>query len=647
MHVTPASYALVVALLGTVLAWAAVELYRTGLECAPGMPPRQRISVASALGSVVLAIVGAKYWLIAQYGGSVPFLDQWDAEAVRLNLPFAAGELPWHAVFEPHNEHRIALTRLWNLGLLMTNGQWDALAQMAVNAWLHAAAAAVLILVLWSQGGCRQLDVVAVLVGIPWILPLGWENTLAGFQSGFYWLVLLFFLPLGLMPGARVVEPRWWLSVALLILSLFSIASGMANALAVACALGLRWVSEPSRRTDLAPGIVVCLAIAALGLMLVPATLPPKPPASAEFLAGLMTWLSWPLQDGWEGLVVWTPLLLVLGRAVRRAGRTTPLEQSLLALGCWVLLQGMMVSYGRAMLSSARASRYTDLLLIGVIASGVAACLLVRQSHPLPRRFAVSVLMTGWVVMIGHALLVQSTDALASEAPNRGAWHDAYEVNIRQFVARDDISSLIPLRFPSELPHSDVDMLIALLRHPAIRQQLPPTTRLPLALDEADVERSAFLTDGVYPTTPKDVARPSLGSFTGRGNAQTGAFAARLGACTAGSYLGVDVAGYLGLPGTHLALVDEETGAETRLGLNAPPGARWSTAFVRCPERPVRMIASDLTPDWWFAFRAPVEYGPISLLALKLTEVWWAYLLAALALAWVAVRLSWEGAQHR
>jgi hypothetical protein len=50
-------------------------------------------------------------------------------------------------------------------------------------------------------------------------------------------------------------------------------------------------------------------------------------------------------------------------------------------------------------------------------------------------------------------------------------------------------------------------------------------------------------------------------------------------------------------------------------------------------------MASDHTPDWWFAFRMPAEYGPLSVLAIALTDKWWVLLVTGGATAWLAARV--------
>ena len=79
------------------------------------------------LGGLFLSVVGARLWLISKYGNSVPFWDQWDAEAAGLIQPILHRSFHWEVLFASHNEHRILCTRVIALLLFYMNRQWDPL----------------------------------------------------------------------------------------------------------------------------------------------------------------------------------------------------------------------------------------------------------------------------------------------------------------------------------------------------------------------------------------------------------------------------------------------------------------------------------------------------------------------------------------
>lgn len=193
----------------------------------PDLGRRERLVAYAASLGVACVIVGGKLWLVGRYGFAVPFLDQWWDEALSTHLPFARGELRWADLLRPHNEHRVSLSRVLSLVLLVGSGQWDPMLQMAAGAVLHAWAGMLLVLLLWSCTGHRDLDVIAAAVVILFVLPFSWENTLWGFQSCVYLLLLTLLLPLALVPGAASRSLAWWTGLALLALAPLTMGSGV------------------------------------------------------------------------------------------------------------------------------------------------------------------------------------------------------------------------------------------------------------------------------------------------------------------------------------------------------------------------------------------------------------------------------------
>jgi len=67
----------------------------------------------------------AELLLMREHSMTVPFWDQWDAEARAVYVPYSACGLSWSEMFNLHNEHRVFFTRLLALDLLGVNRQWD------------------------------------------------------------------------------------------------------------------------------------------------------------------------------------------------------------------------------------------------------------------------------------------------------------------------------------------------------------------------------------------------------------------------------------------------------------------------------------------------------------------------------------------
>lgn len=80
----------------------------------------------------------ARLWLVRAFGSPVPYWDQWEAEAHTLYRPWLDGTFHGSVLFSPHNEHRIVLTRLVDLGLFAATGRWETWWLLVLNAALNA-----------------------------------------------------------------------------------------------------------------------------------------------------------------------------------------------------------------------------------------------------------------------------------------------------------------------------------------------------------------------------------------------------------------------------------------------------------------------------------------------------------------------------
>lgn len=603
---------------------------------------RPRAAAGTALAAVALASLGAKYFLVSEHATSVPFFDAWDGEGLQVYLRLVGGDLRWSDLLAPHNEHRIAIQRLVGLCLLVVNGQWDARLQMVVNAAVHVLAGGVLLGVLWHQSGRRRLDVLAVLVLLLWALPLGWQNTLNGFQLSFYLLVLFFVLPLALLPEAVPGSVRWYLGAAVLLLAVFTLGSGLANAAAVGLALGLGWLASPADRRDLAPGIVACLAVVMLGLAIAP---PPHMSGGvqpADVWQRFRQWMAWPTDAGLlSPFVTWAPMLALVVTGLRHPARSTPIDRTLAALGVWVVLHGAAVSYARATLGADLAPRYFDILSLGTVANGAAGVVLLSRLGSRPALRIAGTAAVAWSLWTLAGLAVLSQGALRDGIPALGNWYSNHATNLRRFVQTGNIAAIAGASAPAEIPHPDASLLAGFLTHEAFRPLLPPDLQPPLSLESLPASPSAFVRGGTDPATPRDNTRPSWGSYGRLGSAAVGRFESALVSCPGTWYLGIDVAGALGSRhGTTLSLVDAGGETLSRLTTHAAAGSRWHTLFVRCPRAGFAVVAEDSAADRWFAFRYPVVHGPLSVLAAELARAWKAIMVAAALLAWLAVRLA-------
>src|SRR6185369_5730145 len=330
-----------------------------------------------------LAVVGARCLVVGLYGGPTPFWDQWDAEGVTLYQPFFSGDLRLVDLIIPHNEHRILLTRLLALLLLLLNGYWDPLLQMVVNSLLSGAIAALLILWLRPLLDAASMIVVTLFALVVLELPITTENILAGFQSQWYFLLLFSLVGLFFLHAAAALTARWWLALLLLSLSYFCMAGG---ALSLATGTALAFVQLlTGRRAGAKEWIVMVIIafLAALAMLAVPtveAHKVLKAQSISDFLNAAVVLASWPLGGSLPtpksyvfAIIVHAPAVLFSICVIARGPALSDRGWLIVALTGWIVLNVAATAYGRA--QAITASRYLEPAVLALPLN--AACLLL------------------------------------------------------------------------------------------------------------------------------------------------------------------------------------------------------------------------------------------------------------------------------
>src|SRR5438445_11414051 len=257
----------------------------------------QRTLPYVAFASIVL---GIKLFVIHHFGNATPFWDQWDAEADSLYRPWIEGSLRWNDLFVPNTENRIFMTRIAAILLFELNGRvWDPLLQMVINAGWHVLALLVLVYFLKQSCPDSAKAFFFSFAGIVFSIPYGWENTLAGFQSKFYFLLLFSFVFLwgivqyGLSGSFRFLV----LILSCAVLSFFSLASG---ALTIAAGIGVlgaqRMRGVPRNKTAI--GLILLLFISLIVAVAFASTISGhavlKAKSFASYIQAVWKAMSWP-----------------------------------------------------------------------------------------------------------------------------------------------------------------------------------------------------------------------------------------------------------------------------------------------------------------------------------------------------------------
>lgn len=624
--------------------------------------PRWRsLRIAGLAACLFILVLGMKWATFERFGSPMPDWDQWDAEAGELLIPWFERENFVTHLFNPHNEHRVVLTKLQNLGLVLANGQWDSRLEAVTNAFLHAALA----VAFWVMGrrwtAPRWHAALFLLAVVLFGLPLAWQNVLGGFHSQQYWLLGLSCITIAVLPFARPWRAAWWTGVAAAVLALGSMGSGFVAAGVVGVVLAWRIWRRQSTWREAWPTLLICAAIIAVGLATrvhVPWHEDIKAKTLHDFVFSIVHSLEWPLRhQHWAALVMWLPWLLLAWRVLKPlspASSDAIAAQTLLALGGWVLIQIVGTAYARGVGAEYPASRYMDTLTFATMANGIGLAWMLSGRAPAPRvwRVAVPVVALAWLITLGFGLRHLLRDVLLIELPGAKEYYVKAENNMRRYLTTDNRKIL---EDPA-IPYPNADGLRERLANPHLRALMPIPIRAPLTLQPAQTSAVFRENDtrpfawnkapraGLSPATAPLETAVTWGSFAPTGAEGSAIGEWRSGPVTASlpGWLKFETAGHLGNPNGGVALELRSAATDRLLATVRPskvPGDTWRAAYVRSPREPFIVVARDEHVARWLAFSPPVEMGRWSYLAWQATKHGLfiaglaAFLAAALAIA--------------
>jgi len=451
-----------------------------------------------------LVVIGAKCWMINRYGNPTPYWDQWDAEGASLYPRYFAGALSFSDLVAPHNEHRILVTRLWLLLLLELEGYWDPILQMLANTLLLGGIIALLVAAFRPLLDRAAIIAFAVFATVLFALPLDWGNTLSGFNSQWYFMQAFSIAGLLAIIAAGAFALRWWIALALLVLSYFSMAGGAATAAAAfaICALQLAVGRRSGARELLALAILAALTLAMA--YYVPTAEGPDAPAKTQsigdFMRGWLEVAGWPLTYGQS-----TPVLLLCAIPIQAPaffgclhliGLRPPLDDRrwlLAALIGWVMLQAAGLAYSRG---GATESRYLDMLMVGLLVSYAWQLWAWRASQDSLRRWFVFGLSALWLLLIFVGVAMKIVKDSAPQMAKSHALGLVQTENVRTYLAAGDIGALEnkPIL---HIPYPNAHRLARIVSSPAIRAILPPVLVGEAAVARAQQRGLARFTGGL------------------------------------------------------------------------------------------------------------------------------------------------------
>lgn len=607
-------------------------------------PGRLKLLLAFAAFAAILFSV--KLMLIYKFGNNIPFWDQWDAEAAYLYEPYFRGDLHWPELFSAHNEHRIFTTRLLALLLLQINGLWSPLLEMVVNSTLHILALCLTIGLLGKSVGKSIVPLLLAFSVIVFGIPYAYENTLAGFQAQFYFVVLFSVLSIWLIVTRPAFGKGWWGGVAIAFLAYFSFATGVFALAAAAVTLLIRFVVISHKKSREVLAAVLLLALFALGVAATPVIAGHsvlKVTSVGQFVHALTYALAWPLVGGgvspeWPSLgevflsilrnLPW--LLLAARMLFKRTLLTHPLW-FVFALGVWLAGQAVSVAYGRA--ADVLSSRYLDLHAFGLLVNFAAVLAGVSAASPSRRT------VWRWGAFAWVACMVVTLSYLGTKQPAvlkaKRASSLVQETQVQRYLATHDIATFRAARL-FELPYPDANRLASLLDSPLLQSILPGNIQTPLKLSSLEPSvSSGFQSGGAFPGT-QACGCASWGSYGPDGDRNVGELRMNYPSRGGHDYM-IKVAGYPSRAG-RLELVQD--GVTQELKLTKDPGEKWAPLYFSVKPSPFTIRAVDLSDTSWLAMSQPSVVGRLDQRLERLLSHWAWFLALGAALGCWALALA-------
>jgi len=412
----------------------------------------------------IFIVFGTKAVIISNFGSSVPFWDQWDGQADNLFRPWFEETLQWTDLFINHNEHRIFTTRALSLLLLYLNkGVWDPMFEMYVNAVLHTAALLLMLFLLQKglQTGTRFT--LFFFASLLFAVPYGNENTLAGFQAQFYFLLLFSFIFLWAVTRFGTGSQLWLPVIAFTaIMSFFSLASGALTIAAGVATLVIRWLCGIQRTRS--TGFLIILLFAAFVIALY---FTPVVPHHAGLKAKSLLDLIIAILCATGGGLLYIPVVVFMIRQFYRKPSAVDHSWFVFALCLWVVGQIIAIAYGRS--SGILSSRYLDLFSIGFLLNGY--CLLsMHQDGNNGKFFKNSAFV--WLFLVASCIGF-FIPSVAEDIIKKKTVCLHYEDNVRGYLKTGNVTFLQKTPY-EEIPYPDAVRLKSFLDNKTISSILTP-----------------------------------------------------------------------------------------------------------------------------------------------------------------------------
>jgi hypothetical protein len=541
---------------------------------------------------------------IARADTDLPPLAEMARDARDVYLPALSGKLGvWNALLHDHAPG----LRVWKLGWLALNGQWDDRLLILAAVAVQLMALGVLFLVLARVLERRMLAMLAVaatgLLATP-ALTAARLTTDSAWAGGFVGLSLLH---LGLMGNSRARSRAWWLGCGCGALNVLGTSAGIASAAALAVWSGLAMARDRQAWRPLRAIFASNGALLAAGLWLIANRSGATGPA-ASFFPALLALASSQLAHAVWVPIVWAPAIICIVRWLHARPAAPPPALALLAVWSLALLAAL------AAVPAVTTPAVATVLATGLIING--ACLAAWPADDQTRRTQRFVAVVLWTILVGNALFNPRDDG--APVLTGPAADSPITADLRRALIAGDASTL---RSALDATTGDILAATEIAADPALRRVLPDSIRPPLALAaEAGPPLPAFHL-GAAPALGNRCGLPAYGTWTPSGVAATGEFVSTP-LETESPFLQIRVCGTLRPPSTSLVLRTASGSEVAPFDAAFVANDHWKQVNFAVPRGRFRIVARSTNPAEWFAFTAPVEVGRLSRLARKLPGFW-------------------------
>ena len=455
---------------------------------AEGLIKHDRALRATLAAVIFSSILASRFWLINRYGPALPFWDQWVVEVNQLYLPYLDGRFADMDFLGPINGHRLLISRLAMFGLFILKGSFSTQLQMLCSALMISGLAAGFFLAATRLLKGTSCLLLGLFITILFALPFDWENALWGL-TGPQLLLALSVTSIWCVTSYPPASKVWFAGAILGIGAILEMGSGFLVCVAPAVAILLpgminRYPGAMKRHLTL-----FCFwgFIGAVNLLLASSTMQTagfKAHSLPIFILALAKNLAWPLPFlPWWAVFQWLPFLFLLYYALsRKSARQEEVGVGaitfILATGFWVLLHAAALAYGRGANAPSPASRYTDILAVGILVNITCIFILFKVTYyKKVVRIINFITAYCWLSGVVVGIALATVYDLSITIPQKKMTFQAQRENVTEYYHHRNPVVLLnkPLY---DVPYEIPEYLVPILNNRNIGRVLPELVRL-------------------------------------------------------------------------------------------------------------------------------------------------------------------------